>query len=354
MTDKVLEFFIMFLITVMRCPGRRLITRKRGTLAEERPDLVKQWVDGANKDATPDTMQAASPYRATWHCGCSCKHCSTPHPSWQAPVQMRTAGTKCPCCSGKKVCVCQSIAAVYPDLVKELDPESIPELDPNSLGPCSHISASWVCAMHGSWVAQISSRVKGTGCPSCAHSARTGVSRPVRGLVKDERPEIYAQLHPTLNGNLEALDRITCGSGKPLWWLCKEDQNRPQGCQHEHAWQATVDNRCDKRRPSGCPFCTGNQVCQCNSISKLKPELLRYWDYSRNSTINPDNLGLGVSHKAWWHHECRAAGEDHVWQATPKDFLRCYQRASRAPCPICFGRAHKTIVHMGRTTKIKM
>ncbi len=26
--------------------------------------------------------------------------------------------------------MCQSIAALYPDLVKELDPESIPELDP--------------------------------------------------------------------------------------------------------------------------------------------------------------------------------------------------------------------------------
>ena len=171
------------LMTVMRCPGRRLINLKRGTLAEEQPDLVKQWVNEANKDATPDTVTASSHYRATWQCGCSCKHCSAPHPSWQAPVQDRTGGSKCPyCSSGHRVCVCQSIAALYPDLVKELDPGSIPELDPKAVGPGSQISASWVCTMHGSWVTQVCHRVRGSGCPSCAVSARTGVSNQLGGL----------------------------------------------------------------------------------------------------------------------------------------------------------------------------
>jgi len=276
----------------MRCPGRRLIARTRGTLAEERPDLVNQWVDEVNKDVTPDTVQAASNYRATWQGGCFCKHCNAPHPSWQAPVAKRIAGSNCPYCSGRKVCVCQSIAALYPDLVKELDPESIPELDPHTVGPGSTKSASWVCTIHGSWAAQIFRRVRGTGCPSCAISARRG-ARPRRGLLRDECPDIHAQLHPTLNGDLEALNGITCGSRAKLWWLCNEDKNRPQGCQHEHAWRATVLHRCKKRKPSGCPYCAGRQVCQCKSISKLKPELLQFWDYSRNPTIKPDNLGLG-------------------------------------------------------------
>jgi len=340
----------------MHCPGRKLITRKRGTLAEERPDLVKQWVDEANKDATPDTVRAGSQYRATWQCGCSCKHCNAPHASWQTPVHHRTStgGSNCPYCSGVKVCVCQSIAALYPDLVKELDPGTFPELDPKSVGPGSNKSACWVCATHGSWVAIIEARVKGSGCASCAFSARRGVSKPGRGLVKDECPDTFAQLHPTLNGSLEALYKITCGSNKALWWLCKEDKNRPQGCQHEHAWQATVGRRCLKVRPSGCPFCTGHQVCQCNSISKLKPELLRFWDYSRNDIINPDTLGLWSHSKVWWHHECSATNEEHVWLASPSKFLSNYQKASRAPCPICHGRAHKVLVHMGRTTKIKI
>jgi len=340
-------------MTVMRCPGRRLINLKRGTLAEERPDLVKQWVDEANNDTTPDTVGAGSDYRATWQCGCSCKHCSAPHPSWQATIPSRRAGTNCPYCSGNRVCVCQSIAALYPDLAKELDPGSNLELDPYSVSPGSKISASWVCTMHGSWVTQVGLRVRGTGCPSCARSAKRG-PQPGRGLLRDECPDIHAQLHPTLNGDLKALDGITCGSRAKLWWLCKEDKNRPQGCQHEHAWRTTVLHRCHKRRPSGCPFCTGRQVCQCNSISKLKPQLVPFWDYSRNSTIKPDDLGPGSNLKVWWHHECPATDEEHVWQATPPNFLLGFQKLSRAPCPICQGRAHKIIVHMGRTTKIKM
>jgi len=353
MLDIVLESSITCLIIMMCCPGRTLITRRHGTLAEERPDLVQQWVDEANKDITPDTVRATSHYRATWQGGCSCKHCGAPHPSWQAPVSKRTVGSICPYCSGHKVCVCQSIAALCPDLVKELDLASTPELDPKSLGPSSGKSASWVCAMHGSWAARIRDRTKGTGCPSCARFARYG-AKPRRGLLKDECPEIFAQVHPTLNGNVMALDEITCGSGAKIWWLCKEDKNRPQDCQHEHAWQARVCNRCRRERPQGCPFCAGNQVCQCNSISNLRPELLRFWDYSRNITIKPDKLGLFSSLKVWWHHECRARDEEHVWHTSPNVFISNDQKASRAPCPICKGRAHKTIVHMGRTTKIKM
>jgi len=249
--------------------------------------------------------------------------------------------------------VCQSVAALYPDLVKELDPTSTPGLDPTTLAPSSNKNASWVCAMHGSWVARIGNRVRGTGCPSCALSADR-VSKPGRGFLKDECPEIFAQLHPTLNENLKALAEITCGSDAKLWWLCKEDKNRPQGCQHEHAWQTVARHRCRARKPSGCPFCAGMQVCQCKSISKLKPKLLQFWDYSRNINIKPDNLGLSSARKVWWHHDCCATDEEHVWQTSPNKFLSGYQKASRAPCPICKGRAHETMIQMGRTTKIKM
>ncbi len=353
MPDRMLEYLIICLITVMRCPGRRLISGKRGTLAEERPDLVKQWVDEANKDATPDTVGAASQYLATWQCGCSCKHCSAPHPSWQAYVHARTAGSGCPYCSGHKVCVCQSVAALYPDLVKELDPASTPELDPK-LWPLAATNMHPGCApcmAHG-----LPELATGSGAPGAqaAHFPQIVVSKPGRGFLKDECPEIFAQLHPTLNGNLKALAEITCGSDAKLWWLCKEDKNRPQGCQHEHAWQTVARHRCRARKPSGCPFCAGMQVCQCNSISKLKPELLQFWDYSRNVNIKPDNLGLSSARKVWWHHDCRATDEEHVWQTSPNNFLSGYQKASRAPCPICKGRAHETMIQMGRTTKIKM
>ena len=58
----------------------------------------------------------------------------------------------------------------------------------NLLSTGSSKSASWVCVMHGSWVAKVHSRVVGSGCPSCAILANCG-ARPGRWLLKDECPE---------------------------------------------------------------------------------------------------------------------------------------------------------------------
>lgn len=57
------------------------------------------------------------------------------------------------------------------------------------------------------------------------------------GLLRILRPELFAQLHPTLNGDLaEIAETVTCGSDRKLYWLCPEARNRPPGCPHEHIW----------------------------------------------------------------------------------------------------------------------
>ena len=72
-------------------------------------------------------------------------------------------------------------------------------LDPGSLSPGSARKVAWVCPEHGSWRARVTDRVKGTGCPECRREAMTGIPRIKRGLLRDERPELVAQLHPTRN-----------------------------------------------------------------------------------------------------------------------------------------------------------
>jgi len=112
MPDRMLEYFILCLISATCCPGRRLITRGRGTLARERLDLVKQWVDEANKDATPDTVGAGSCYLATWQCGCSCKAlqritsllASTCALAQRALVALTAVGTNSVCASPLQHC----------------------------------------------------------------------------------------------------------------------------------------------------------------------------------------------------------------------------------------------------------
>lgn len=43
------------------------------SLAEERPDLAKQWVKDPNGDVTPESVSAGSAFLAAWQCGNSCE-----------------------------------------------------------------------------------------------------------------------------------------------------------------------------------------------------------------------------------------------------------------------------------------
>jgi len=56
------------------------------------------------------------------------------------------------------------------------------------------------------------------------------------------RPDLAAELHPTLNGDITA-DTIVAGTGKRLHWLCT--------C--GHVWPATDDSRANEGR--GCANC---------------------------------------------------------------------------------------------------
>lgn len=104
------------------CPARwRPVSRGHGTLAEERPDLVQQWDFHANEGVTPDKVQAGPNFVVTWRCGKCCEHWGAPH-SWSVAISRRSlSGSNCPCCSVRKDCRCQSVAAKRPELLEEWD-----------------------------------------------------------------------------------------------------------------------------------------------------------------------------------------------------------------------------------------
>ena len=316
--------------------GPRLISRGRGTLAQERPDLVQQWDYEANKGLTPDTVQAGSASHATWRCGCCCKHCSAPH-VWEARIDRRTGGTGCPQCCGHKVCACQSLAALRPDLMREWNWDANMHLDPYSLGVSSNLYASWVCPEHGSWSTRIDNRTS-SGCPGCARDAKRGHTKSERGLLKDEYPNIFDQLHPTLNRNRAVPESITSGSNRKLYWLCTNN-NRPLGCKHEHAWETTVLSRCRRPKGTGCPFCAGTVVCPCNSLAQKQPGVLQYWHYDKNKEVNPESIGPSSRLKVWWQHADPAGKELHEWTTSIHGFTTAHRKSgtipSRAPCPTC-------------------
>jgi hypothetical protein len=124
-------------------------------------------------------------------------------------------------------------------------------------------------------------------------------------------PSLAAQWHPSKNSE-SSPGNVSKGSKLKAWWIGP--------CNHE--WQATVASRSAGR---GCPLCANQIVAPgLNSLATTHPELLRSWDFSRN-TISPDAISWGSSKaKVWWLCEL-----GHPWEATP------VKRASGQGCPIC-------------------
>ena len=307
----------------------------------------------------PETVQAGSSYIATWQCGKCCNHCERPH-AWQSGVYTRVCiGHACPLCSGHKVCSCQSLADLRPDLMLEwADTNS---LNPQTLGCASAHQALWTCSKtpeHGSWSATIGDRAgsRATGCPRCANEAKRG-PRNVRGLLKDEFPEVYALLLP-VPWSFKMLEGLTSGSSRKVWWRCTQTQNRPPGCPHEHIWQASVLNRCP--RASGCPICSGHCVCPCNSIAEKASGMLVFWHFDSNKEVSPEQVGIYSHQKVWWRHICPTTGEEHEWQATISNTYLAHmqdERLGRAehriPCPICWKSARKELMKKANKQTLK-
>ena len=306
------------------------------SLAEEHPNLVLQWAPESNGSKTPWSVPAASPFKAAWRCGTGCEHCGTAH-EWTASVRSRAQlGRGCPLCSGRKTCRCRSVAAMHPELMKQWDEESNQGIDPYSVGCYSKMKVSWRCAEHDLWERTPNYRVYyKSGCPECA---RQQTSYQRRGLLKEELPDVHAELHPTKNAGVD-METLSCGSGKRVWWLCQSTYGRPAGCQHDHEWEAQVAMRCRLMKPAGCPFCIGMVVCPCKSLAQLQPALLQYWDVTANTIplaqpIDPLWLGVHSGRKVWWRHEC-ADGQVCRWIASVSHVAEGFGAKGRMPCPRC-------------------
>ena len=110
------------------------------------------------------------------------------------------------------------------------------------------------------------------------------------------------------------ISKITTGSHIKAWWIC------PKG----HEYEASVSNRA---RGTSCPYCSGHKAIKGeNDLETLYPELMKEWNYEKN-TIIPQEL-LPSSHtKVWW--KCK---KGHEWEA------KVDSRTSGNGCPYCSGR----------------
>lgn len=125
---------------------------------------------------------------------------------------------------------------------------------------------SWTCESGHEWMAVISSRVAGNGCPVCSgHKTLIGFND-------------LATTHPELSKEADGWDAksVSKGSHKKLGWICF----------FGHRWKAEVKSRA--LLGAGCPYCDGKlAITGVNDLKTLYPEIAaqaRGWD---PSLVNP-------------------------------------------------------------------
>ncbi|WP_131777215.1 zinc-ribbon domain-containing protein [Legionella impletisoli] len=282
------------------CPYcARKKTTKITSLASQASKLSEEWHPSKNGNLTPKDVTSGSNRKVWWLC--PNKH------EYEATIVRRFAGRKCPYCSGRKVCKENSLAHLYPTLVTEWHPKKNHPLTPENVTRGSHLKVWWKCQNGHDYEAIVKNKVKGSRCPYCF-----GSKACKQNSLASLHPNIAQEWHPSKNKDLTP-DKITCGSGKKIWWICPE----------KHVYQATILSR---TYGSACPYCSNHRVCKDNSLATLYPKIAKEWHPEKNNELKPTDITKGSNKKVWW-----LCPEGHEYYA------QVYSRVSGRKCPYCSG-----------------
>ncbi len=264
-------------------------------LAEE---LQREWHEELNRHLGHFLIKPYSNRKVWW----SCDQCpeGLPH-IWEACLHSRSQGVGCPFCSGTAVCQHNTLATKAPQVAMFWDAKKNHPLSPDQVTVFSRIRAHWKCSnCLYEWQTSVLNKTCGkTGCPKCAKTDR---GRQADG-TRQKHPTFAIAQHALLkqwdhdrnkeNGNYP--DNTTLQSNKLIWWLCHEC---PKG--KVHSWQAPAYNRTsEKKKASGCPFCAGKMLCQCNSLESVCPDVAADFDIEKNGVSPAEVTSATVTKYSW-------------------------------------------------------
>jgi hypothetical protein len=203
-----------------------------------------------------------------------------------------------------------SLSTLNPKLATEWNYSKNLPLTPEMFGTQSDKKVWWICKKGHEWLSSIGNRHRGTGCPYCAKRLS---SKENNFALK--YPELVKEWHKEKNINLLP-ENITPKSSKKVWWICHKG----------HEWQAKVSGRA---RGFGCPYCSGRKPTSTNNFGVCSPELLKQWDFNKNTDISPYNIPPHSRRKVWW--VCK---KGHKWIAS----ISSRSGVNNTGCPYCTGK----------------
>lgn len=196
------------------------------------PELCKDWDYDKNGTLRPDEVVKNAIKPVWWKC-------KKGH-SWKARVGIRRCGRGCPVCASHIIIPGENdLETLRPELAVEWDYDKNGDLRPDSVASRTCKKVWWRCKHGHSYIASVSHRYRGTGCPYC------GGDLPILGEndLVTVHPELVAEWDYEKNYPLRPED-VTTGSIRKVWWKCKRG----------HCWKTSTQSRV---RGSDCPKCRG-------------------------------------------------------------------------------------------------
>jgi hypothetical protein len=157
-----------------RCPFCLGVRGSSTNSLKQVPKLAREF-DTTKNGLKPKDVPLGSRTHYWWKCK------KGPDHQWQTTVADRNYyNTDCPYCKNKKVSVTNSLASLYPKLLKDWHPTKNSGINPEELVAGSHKQIWWLCHVcKNEWQTRLESRTtRGQGCKKCAIRKRYGKETP--------------------------------------------------------------------------------------------------------------------------------------------------------------------------------
>ncbi len=224
---------------------------KRGSLADERPELASQWAP--INALSPSNVSCGSHKKVWWVC-------DKGH-TWEATVKNRALiGSGCPYCEHRAVLKgYNDLQTINPELAGTWSPNN--SLNPSDVSPYSNTEVLWICENGHEWSARIADRSEGHGCPYCAgHKVWRGYND-----LATTHPDLLSEWSDKNKGI--SPETITYKNRSNVWWRCSKCGND---------YQAVVYARANGRI---CPFCIASEIQRLRKERLLKRKIAKDFEY---------------------------------------------------------------------------
>jgi len=343
------------------CSGKKVL-KGYNDLQASNPVLAKEWNYEKNDGLTPVDVTPNSGKKVWWKC-------SDGH-EWQATINSRNKGHRCPYCSGLYVIKGENdLQTINPVLAKEWNYEKNNKFTPLNVSSNSEKKVWWKCPKGHEWQATISNRNKGRGCPVCNSERQTSFPEYVivfylkkYGLevIHSYREQGYEldiyipskkiaieydgsfwhenKTKKDLEKNQKCVkdgiklyrirEGLTPLNDSSIDYIIQENREDFSKALEEVLYEIIGTNiDVDIEKDSIAIENLRQYTEKHNSILFSNSEIAKEWNYEKNGNIKPEHLSTNSNKKVWW--KC---SNGHEWQANIDS------RTRGSGCPYCSGR----------------